>query len=235
MEQFSICSGDSIWGDEERSPFGACSSNPNQTTVFADHQRLMLQPWNESMHCDAAFSHITNAFSVPKYYDRFGVPNNGDRLMAGPQNAPSGSSYNTVRGPTEPLMEQCFQISSTTQSEHVCQTDKNSSITMMASKSPQTGGQLFSSKAKYKNNIMEKYLRDCTPLVENTIILPTETSSANYYSTSCRSSCHLERPLSDAEPIPAIMGGMELSKWVESAANFTPHKNNYIEWETATR
>lgn len=27
-------------------------------------------------------------------------------------------------------------------------------------------------------------------------------------------------------------GGVELSKWLESAANFQPNKNNYIEWES---
>lgn len=29
--------------------------------------------------------------------------------------------------------------------------------------------------------------------------------------------------------------GMELSKWLESAANFTPKKNNYIEWDPVAR
>lgn len=27
-------------------------------------------------------------------------------------------------------------------------------------------------------------------------------------------------------------GGVELSKWLESTANFQPNKNNYIEWES---
>lgn len=27
-------------------------------------------------------------------------------------------------------------------------------------------------------------------------------------------------------------GGLELSKWLESAAKFTPDKNNYIEWDS---
>lgn len=26
--------------------------------------------------------------------------------------------------------------------------------------------------------------------------------------------------------------GLELSKWLESAAKFTPDKNNYIEWDS---
>lgn len=58
---------------------------------------------------------------------------------------------------------------------------------------PTTNG--LSGNPKYKNHIMEKYLRglDCTNNNK---------------------------------------GGMELSKWIESAANFTPDKNNYIEWDT---
>lgn len=55
---------------------------------------------------------------------------------------------------------------------------------------------------KYKNNIMEKYLRglDCS----------------NNNNNNKRD-------------------GMELSKWLESAANFTPKKNNYIEWDPVAR
>lgn len=52
--------------------------------------------------------------------------------------------------------------------------------------------------SKYKNQIMEKYLRG---LDSN-----TRDSKGN---------C-----------------GLELSKWLESAAKFTPEKNNYIEWDS---
>lgn len=57
----------------------------------------------------------------------------------------------------------------------------------------------FNGNSKYKNHIMEKYLRglDCTNNNKD--------------------------------------GGIELSKWKESAANFTPDKNNYIEWDSAVR
>lgn len=51
--------------------------------------------------------------------------------------------------------------------------------------------------AKYKNQIMEKYLRG------------------------------LDTDSSDSQP---KKHGMELSKWLESTAKFTPDKNNYIEW-----
>lgn len=55
----------------------------------------------------------------------------------------------------------------------------------------------YFSNPKYKNQIMEKYLRGLDETQEN------------------KSKC-----------------GLELSKWLESAANFTPDKNNYIEWES---
>lgn len=53
------------------------------------------------------------------------------------------------------------------------------------------------SNTKYKNQIMEKYLRGL-----------------------------------DASPENKAKYGLELSKWLESAANFTPDKNNYIEWDS---
>lgn len=55
----------------------------------------------------------------------------------------------------------------------------------------------YFSNAKYKNQIMEKYLRGL--------------DDSQKSSDKC---------------------GLELSKWLESAANFTPDKKNYIEWES---
>lgn len=55
----------------------------------------------------------------------------------------------------------------------------------------------YFTNAKYKNQIMEKYLRGLNGTQPN------------------KKKC-----------------GLELSKWLESAANFTPEKNNYIEWES---
>lgn len=62
----------------------------------------------------------------------------------------------------------------------------------------------FNGNSKYKNHIMEKYLRglDCT-------------NSNNNNTTNNKDGSKVE-----------------LSKWIESAANFTPDKNNYIEWDT---
>lgn len=50
---------------------------------------------------------------------------------------------------------------------------------------------------KYKNQIMEKYLRGL-----------------------------------EGSPDSKGKCGLELSKWLESAAKFTPEKNNYIEWDS---
>lgn len=55
----------------------------------------------------------------------------------------------------------------------------------------------YFSNPKYKNQIMEKYLRGLDS------------------SDGGKSKC-----------------GLELSKWLESAAKFTPDKNNYIEWHS---
>ncbi|XP_001811513.2 homeobox protein Mohawk [Tribolium castaneum] len=49
------------------------------------------------------------------------------------------------------------------------------------------------SQAKYKNHIMEKYLRDC------------------------------QKPDDDVKP-------SMITKWLESAVNFTPSENNYVHW-----
>lgn len=86
-----------------------------------------------------------------------------------------------------------WQVSSTTNNNN------NNSVIQL-----NTGETLISksslnyfSNAKYKNQIMEKYLRGL-----------------------------------DGEEKTGEKCGLELSKWLESAANFTPDKNNYIEWES---
>lgn len=73
-------------------------------------------------------------------------------------------------------------------------TDNSMVADKLTNNSPNNG---LNGNSKYKNHIMEKYLRglDCT-----------NNNNKD--------------------------GGVELSKWIESAANFTPDKNNYIEWDT---
>ncbi|XP_013107261.2 iroquois-class homeodomain protein IRX-1 [Stomoxys calcitrans] len=85
-------------------------------------------------------------------------------------------------------------------------------------------------KTKYKQKMMEKYLRDTYDGSEET---PAMASAATYIQAY-----HAETPNSEhatvfcnASNTTIIKSGAELSKWLESAAKFTPNKNNYfIEW-----
>ncbi|XP_037024644.1 homeobox protein Mohawk isoform X3 [Bradysia coprophila] len=169
VEQFSICSSDSIWGDEERAnaimyDFDSTSecyrnSMDYNCNEFDDVQRPPVkQPSSDYKDCYHSVSNVRT-----EYDQRHNV--------AFPK-------------------EQCFQVSSTTNSPSTTVTPNNGT-------DGKTTSSLFSN-AKYKNHIMEKYLRglDC----------------ANNKNSSS--------------------GGVELSKWLESAANFQPNKNNYIEWES---
>lgn len=81
--------------------------------------------------------------------------------------------------------------------------------------------------AKYKSNIMEKYLRDLQPEIGGVSLPPSSAIEV--------------RPLADGGVVAndvdcaGVGVGRELSKWLESAANFTPDKKNYIEWEGGVR
>lgn len=89
-------------------------------------------------------------------------------------------------------------------------------------------------KTKYKQKMMEKYLRDTT----------NDSMQANNQNNNCnnlnmQSQIHMQEQM--APPTTYINGnnttiiksGAELSKWLESAAKFTPNKNNYyIEWNS---
>lgn len=84
---------------------------------------------------------------------------------------------------TSEIQNQCYFISSTTENED---------------------GNPFSQMSnKYKNQIIEKYLRECQKPEGN-----------------------LEDNLEESKP-------SMISKWLESAANFKPNENNYIEWTFA--
>lgn len=90
------------------------------------------------------------------------------------------------------------QVSSTTNNNNNnnCVTVMNAADNNLEQKPPFN----YFTNAKYKNQIMEKYLRGLD-----------DSDGAQPSKRKC---------------------GLELSKWLESAANFTPEKNNYIEWES---
>lgn len=57
---------------------------------------------------------------------------------------------------------------------------------------------------------------------------------ANYFSNPKYKNQIMEKYLQSLDSTQDNNGkcGLELSKWLESAAKFTPEKNNYIEWDS---
>lgn len=110
------------------------------------------------------------------------------------QALPNGSffnSQNSAQFAMNFLAQQCFQISSTT--NEMQQSDPHKQ-------------QYFTNSTKFKNHIMEKYLRG----------LDDETNNNNNEDINMNDG---QLPENDKKP--------ELSKWLESTANFQPSKNNY--------
>lgn len=192
VEQFSICSSDSIWGDEERTnaiiyDFDSTSecyrnSMDYNCNEFDDLQRQSLNQ-NVKQSSDRDYKDYYPA--VNNVRTEYGKRN----LMGLPKEQcfQVCISQHFVSALRCTVLIDGKQVSSTTNTPATIQTNVNEG-------KPTSG--LFSN-AKYKNHIMEKYLRglDC----------------ANKNNAS---------------------GGVELSKWLESAANFQPNKNNYIEWDS---
>lgn len=69
--------------------------------------------------------------------------------------------------------------------------------------------------SKFKNHIMEKYLRG----LDNAEYPTTITFDTN--NNTFRAQINDD---------PGAYTGPELSKWLESAAKFTPSRDNYIDW-----
>ncbi|XP_005185243.1 uncharacterized protein LOC101895148 [Musca domestica] len=89
-------------------------------------------------------------------------------------------------------------------------------------------------KTKYKQKMMEKYLRDTydtnsTPINSTMVHIgfnDQQTSTDNPQHATATVYCN-------GSNTTIIKSGAELSKWLESAAKFTPNKNNYfIEWNS---
>lgn len=178
VEQFSICSNDSIWEDEER-------RNDYLESKFGEHRDI-------------------NKFAHAIYYNdlqrlqQFAMENRHQRseqLISAlhSEQVGNGAEFCVRLNLNKYFFLHIYQVNSV---------DNKTDITVMhMEQAHDRNEQLLEpspnqiSNAKYKNQIMEKYLRG----LDNTSIN--------------REDC-----------------GLELSKWLESAAKFTPEKNNYIEW-----
>ncbi|XP_053661783.1 uncharacterized protein LOC128710944 [Anopheles marshallii] len=99
-----------------------------------------------------------------------------------------------------------------------------------------------SRSSKYKSSIMEKYLRDLgelepadVPTDESATMVPVLMAAIPFQQKHCGHTRNHELQL-QAQPTmgydtAVLRGPPSLSKWLESAAKFTPSKHNYIDWE----
>ncbi|XP_062545467.1 uncharacterized protein LOC134212010 isoform X2 [Armigeres subalbatus] len=244
VEQFSICSEDSIWGENgddsqgSRSPppggFSKRSyptygnnnhSNNNNSKGFINYMKYM-----ESRNSDTSDD------------ERPGEGYPGNMFV---EQCYTPKNYNAVFG--LPGQAQCFQVTSTTGE---CPPDFHcNSGSIIAANFPHAyraeNGTIYltpsttvspsinqRSTSKYKNSIMEKYLRDLGeidpaeqepptneyPMGPNPFQALAVQSQLNITPVSQTSGCEPRGPPS-------------LSKWLESTAKFTPSKNNYIDWD----
>lgn len=167
VEQFSICSGDSIWGNnhEIESSLDSLSINQNSDTEAQD----LTSKINDEMHFD---------------------DQNFKAMAAHGQNMNASTFFHHHHHPQDSQLAnffarqaQCFQQQQQQQAHEMQTSDCQK--------------QYFSNSNKFKNHIMEKYIFETN----------NNGESINGQQEN------LKKP--------------ELSKWLESTANFQPSKNNY--------
>ncbi|XP_031628275.1 homeobox protein Mohawk isoform X2 [Contarinia nasturtii] len=186
VEQFSICSSDSIWEDEER-----------RNEYIDSKIGIKRTMTNSPMYFNSFIRFDENAYVNATY-----KTSNTDKNVI-------QSNVDEKCDATDVSNEQCYQfagidhsqVSSTTNNNNindsVVHTKANTDTTETESKQPPNNNNNCFSNPKYKNQIMEKYLQSL-----------------------------------DGNGTGERKGGLELSKWLESTAKFTPDKNNYIEWDS---
>uniref|UniRef100_A0A336MIF1 CSON001625 protein n=1 Tax=Culicoides sonorensis TaxID=179676 RepID=A0A336MIF1_CULSO len=190
VEQFSISSSDSIWGENHD---------------FDDHE-------NESVDSDCSLPQkISHQVQVKVMKKRMKRSTKNIRLKdkrklmtyKTPNVSSLYNNYCSSNAFTSTSQRSYYQISSTVDPNFEYKTQESPYLT---------------STSKFKNHIIEKYFRglDTTTHENPPQFNPFHTlidSNNNHYT----------------EPAP-VLTGPQLSKWLESAANFTPSRENYIEW-----
>ncbi|XP_055597308.1 uncharacterized protein LOC129747235 isoform X2 [Uranotaenia lowii] len=254
VEQFSICSSDSIWGERGEDSQG--SRTPPSTSRYVGYGNSKMLPGNNNSHEyvnhmqmvarhrrvysdtsdteDEEFDQSTNFPPGGTFYDHCYTPKN----------------YNAVFGiPAEQV--QYLQASATIGD---CPADFNANtssiiaasfpnafraengtyyLTPSTTVSPALNGK---STSKYKNSIMEKYLRDLSEVEPD-----PDPSGCEGYTASPNPFQLLPSPQAQVNVTAVGPLGCEvrsppsLSKWLESTAKFTPSKNNYIDWEQSRK
>ncbi|XP_040167816.1 uncharacterized protein LOC120902844 isoform X1 [Anopheles arabiensis] len=119
-------------------------------------------------------------------------------------------------------------------------------LTPSTTLSPAAGAPTITSgrsrSSKYKSSIMEKYLRDLgeleasdEPVDEPTTMMPVLMATIPFQQKHCVHAhghgLQLQAPAAISYDTAVLRGPPSLTKWLESAAKFTPSKHNYIDWE----
>ncbi|KAM7351561.1 uncharacterized protein ACRADG_004355 isoform 2-T2 [Cochliomyia hominivorax] len=195
VEQFSISSEDSIWEEEEQ-------QRRNQLNEHALRERDFDDEDDEhSSLCDIEGS--TESTDM----ERNGSCGSGETQIID-MNYKSNYYMDTMqmnKDPVELFIGREVDVLTTTAACQVSGggTNTNEGVT----------------KTKYKQKMMEKYLRDTTNDPIQTQGLTCNEQVTTHYVNDNNTTI--------------IKSGAELSKWLESAAKFTPNKNNYyIEWNS---
>uniref|UniRef100_A0A182NP26 Homeobox domain-containing protein n=1 Tax=Anopheles dirus TaxID=7168 RepID=A0A182NP26_9DIPT len=111
--------------------------------------------------------------------------------------------------------------------------------TTLSPAAPPTITGVRSRSSKYKSSMMEKYLRDLGELEPTDTppnapsMVPVLMAAIPFQQKHCSRGSHEMQqgpPTMGYEP-GVLRGPPSLSKWLESAAKFTPSKHNYIDWE----
>ncbi|XP_065357825.1 homeobox protein caupolican isoform X2 [Calliphora vicina] len=201
VEQFSISSEDSIWEEEEQ-----------QRRLRMNERALKDDDYDDEDDEDSSLCDIEGS-NESTDMERNGSCGSGETQIMDTNYQPNYymDTRNMSKDPVELFIGREVDVLTTTAT---CQVTGGSSSSDSAT------------KTKYKQKMMEKYLRDTTndsmqinsnlniqPLGEQHEQMPTTYVNGNNTTI--------------------IKSGAELSKWLESAAKFTPNKNNYyIEWNS---
>ncbi|XP_055543673.1 uncharacterized protein DDB_G0283357 isoform X2 [Wyeomyia smithii] len=242
VEQFSICSSDSIWGEngddsqESRSPTqgfpkhsqyvhytnssnNKINNNNNNKHGFMNYMAIMNRRNSELSDSDRNESYSGNMFSdhcyTPKNYcSMLGIPG---QTHCRQTTSPSADCLSDFNASTTSIITanfpQAYRADNgtyyLTPSTTVCPTNNQK---------PGTN--------KYKNNIMEKYLRDLGE-VDPDVIATSDGEQSDCANPFQQSQAIISAQQTSCES----RGPPSLSKWLESTAKFTPSKNNYIDWD----
>lgn len=187
VEQFSICSGDSIWGEAQKLDDSLDSSSMDDS---------------EAQDLSQGSERKFNAMATMAHGQNFMLPTT-------PFFQSSQFTANFM------AQAQCFQISSTTndfQFQHQFPPDHK---------------QYFSNSNKFKNHIMEKYLRgldDESANVNNN----NNNNNNNICDVTLNNTNNINNNTVNEDQDMNAEGNKkpELSKWLESTANFMPSNYN---------